>query len=194
MLWFYPPIPNAHSGQWRDRVVHTDALIGCNPVIRRYVNDDVSCKGVTSNMTNHCHINLHSHVLCTQLELVMEDRAKNAAPAVARGMAAYQDSGACDLVRLNEARGRCRIGNSVFPSVDVVMHKVVVIERTVGKAWKVEGLREEAERARDNITALVIRMTMCRARRTEWERGVANHSHRGGLYWSSSACSVCSGN
>lgn len=124
----------------------------------------------------------------------MEERAKNAAPTVARGMAADQDCGTCDWTRLSEARGRRSIGSCVFPLGEVGMEKVVVMDRVIEKVGKVEELWEEVERARGSITALVIRMTMCRARRTEWEGGVANHSHGGGLYWSSLACSICFGN
>ncbi|KAL8883160.1 MAG: hypothetical protein Q9192_007402 [Flavoplaca navasiana] len=177
MLWFYPPIPDAQSSQWRDQVVRTGSWIGFNLVVRRYVDNNVSCKGVTSDMTDHCHIDLHPHVLCTQLELVMEERAENAASAVARGMAADQDRGTCDWAGLSEAGGRRTIGSCVFPLGEVGMAKVVVMGRMVEKVGKVEGLREEAERARGNIAALVIRMTMCRVRGTGWERGIrSSHS------------------
>lgn len=111
----------------------------------------------------------------------MEERAKNAAPAVARGMAADQDSGTCDWAWLSEAGGRRSVGSCVFPLGEVGMEKVVVVERVVEKVRKVEELWEEAESARGNIAVLVIRMMKCRARGTEWEGGVANHSHRGGL-------------
>ena len=93
----------------------------------------------------------------------MEERAKNAAPAVARGMTADKDSGTFDWARLSEAGGRGSIGSCVFPLCEVGMAKVVVMERMVEKVRKVEELREEAERARGNIAALVIRMTKCRA-------------------------------
>ncbi|KAL8837940.1 MAG: hypothetical protein Q9176_005416 [Flavoplaca citrina] len=68
----------------------------------------------------------------------MEERAENAAPAVARGMAADQDRGTCDWARSSEAGGRRSIGSCVFSLGEVGLAKVVVMKRVVEKVGSLE--------------------------------------------------------